>query len=508
MVQQNAPVIRKLSLQRKTLPVSNLKFPGMPKMYLELLENKNKIKQQLVNKEYIPTVGASIQPVSIPPPTTAIGAPSGEIKIPLSVRLDELLAPPTLSTHTLSTPSITPSTTIPPPKEYYHTADTEDGSAVGESADESAVGESAYGSGGGSVGSGADSGDADSEDSDGSLSSDDYSDAFPSSRHRQPDADEPWIQPPQRPRDEPPRPQRYPTELREPLRHPTSQEPQRPERYEPQRPERYEPQRPERYEPQRPERYEPQRPERYEPQRPERYPDSSHNMSSSRLDEFPLLNEASPRPFQQPFQDELPSLSQLNLKETVLPNLAYMPEQADTDNLKRELLFKFELLKRSYKDATVPEFTMHSDYKSMKQSYDNIVKRLSIESSVDNYKTYLIGGFMVVEYIMGNFLGFDMQGFTQQQIVSISTYERLLIELGEKSYVDEESQWPVEVRLLGMIVMNAAFFVVSKLITKKTGSNILNMINSMNINASTPGVPKRKRQMRGPDIDIDNLPEI
>ncbi len=91
----------------------------------------------------------------------------------------------------------------------------------------------------------------------------------------------------------------------------------------------------------------------------------------------------------------------------------------------------------------------------------------------------------------------------------MNSYERLLIELGEKSYVDEESQWPVEVRLLGMIIMNAAVFIVSKMIAKKTGSNILSMINGMNTNIGTNnGVQKKKRPMKGPNINIDSLPDL
>jgi hypothetical protein len=44
--------------------------------------------------------------------------------------------------------------------------------------------------------------------------------------------------------------------------------------------------------------------------------------------------------------------------------------------------------------------------------------------------------------VFGNFLGFDMQGFTKQQMLSMHDYERLLVELGEKSYVPEGSKWP------------------------------------------------------------------
>ena len=92
---------------------------------------------------------------------------------------------------------------------------------------------------------------------------------------------------------------------------------------------------------------------------------------------------------------------------------------------------------------------------------------------------------MVVEYVFGSWLKFDMQGFTQQQILSMSSYEKLLIELGEKSYVPEGSSRPVELRLLFLIIINAALFIISKLILRKTGANLMNMANSMNT-SSTP----------------------
>ena len=142
----------------------------------------------------------------------------------------------------------------------------------------------------------------------------------------------------------------------------------------------------------------------------------------------------------------------------------------------------------------------------MKKTYDSTVRRLSLDSSVENYKTYLIGGFMACEFLLGNFFKFDMQGFTQQQILSMNSYEKLLIELGEKSYVPTGSKWPVEIRLLFMIIMNAAFFIISKMIMKKTGANLLGMINSMNSTATQPATTQ-KRKMKGPDIDLNNIPD-
>ena len=116
---------------------------------------------------------------------------------------------------------------------------------------------------------------------------------------------------------------------------------------------------------------------------------------------------------------------------------------------------------------------------------------------------------MGTEFILGNFLGFDMHGFTQQQIISMHSYEKLLIELGEKSYIPTGSNWPVEVRLLFMIIMNAAFFVISKMMMKKTGANLMGLINGMT-SSSKSNVPNNtsKRKMKPPTIDLDDIPDL
>ena len=210
-----------------------------------------------------------------------------------------------------------------------------------------------------------------------------------------------------------------------------------------------------------------------------------------------------------------PTLAQLEERGGYVPRKELrdvnQPEYNENQNedSKRELLFKFDLLRKSYPGSNIPEYTIHTDISTMEKSYSDNVRRLSLDSSVESYKTYLVYGFMGCEFILGNFFGFDMRGFTQQQIVSMHSYEKLLIELGEKSYVPTGSKWPIEVRLLFMIIMNAAFFIISKMMMKKTGANLMGMINGMTGNKSSSqssGNAQPKRKMRGPSVDINDLP--
>ena len=190
-----------------------------------------------------------------------------------------------------------------------------------------------------------------------------------------------------------------------------------------------------------------------------------------------------------------------------MPDVSYEDQQ--DDDLKRELIFKIDLLKKQYPYSIIPEFSIYSEYKTMKKTYDNTVRRLSLDSTVETYKKYLIGGFMLCEFLLGNYLSLDMAGFTQQQLLTLNSYDSLLIELGEKSYLPQGSKWPVEIRLLGLIIFNAAVFVFGKMILKKTGSNLMSMMNNLgnNLDNKNSSIPPKKTKMKGPTINIDEIPD-
>ena len=139
---------------------------------------------------------------------------------------------------------------------------------------------------------------------------------------------------------------------------------------------------------------------------------------------------------------------------------------------KSDLLFKLMTLRRKYPNVQVPEFTEHSDYTTMKRFYDQTIRRVALDSNIENYQRYLQGGFFVMEWVSTNWLGLDMTGFAMSQAKTMNSYERLLIELGEKNYSTAESRFPVEVRLIFLVLFNAGIFYVQKMIfTGGAGGN-------------------------------------
>lgn len=155
-------------------------------------------------------------------------------------------------------------------------------------------------------------------------------------------------------------------------------------------------------------------------------------------------------------------------------------DNEDDDDRKRELLFKFKRLKKTYPKVDLPDFNMMSNHENMKRTYDTTIKNLAIDSTVEGYKSYLMMGFMGCEIALGK-IGFDMEGYTQQQTLYMNKYEKLLIELGEKSYVPSSiNKWPVEIRLMALVLFQTTIFIISKIIAKRTNVNLLQMYNSVN----------------------------
>ncbi len=219
---------------------------------------------------------------------------------------------------------------------------------------------------------------------------------------------------------------------------------------------------------------------------PEDVPEPNNDTLSA------MLGDEEDEPQQIHTPPTLRELQNRNPRKTIIRKEYKYLHEDDEDTIKErnDVYFQYEVLKRMHPGASIPEFTQYSDPKLMAQKYDMLAKKLSLDSSVDSWKRYMIIFVMGCEVVLGK-LNFDVEGFAQQQIMSMNTYDQLLVEMAEKSYVPTGQKWPVEIRLLMMLTMNVVLFIVSKLIMKRTGTNLLGTINDLSHSAS--------RKMRDPE---------
>ena len=181
-----------------------------------------------------------------------------------------------------------------------------------------------------------------------------------------------------------------------------------------------------------------------------------------------------------------------------------------------EYLARFRILKKKYPERTdIPiDYNEFSDIEIMKRSYDRILKEISSDENIANLRIYLYGSFMFIEFACTKWLGIDMTGLAKHQMKSRMKYERLLIELGEREYLDWGGSWPIEMRLIMLVLFQTALFYIGKILTKSMGSGaglFFKIITGQNIptveeeTKTVNGGTRKSKGMRGPKINIDDL---
>jgi hypothetical protein len=166
-------------------------------------------------------------------------------------------------------------------------------------------------------------------------------------------------------------------------------------------------------------------------------------------------------------------------------------KQAEIAIKKQELLVKFDILRKN-SERNIPVYNMNHNYNVMKHHYKLLVKQLHVDNKIVFYKQCLLGASGYIEVFMGEaFLGLDMKGYTEFQANSMSSYDKLLLKIGEKSYMPGVvSSMSVEMQLLMTVAIQTAIFVGSKILSNKTGLNIVNLFQT-----ATTSTPATRLQM-------------
>lgn len=200
------------------------------------------------------------------------------------------------------------------------------------------------------------------------------------------------------------------------------------------------------------------------------------------------------------------------------PYAGMSPEEREVKE-KEEYLWRFRILKKQYKNRTFPEFNEHDDLHLMKTSYERAIREIQLEGNIESYRMYLTAGFMAMEYFCTNWMGINLKGFAVAQMSAMDKYDRHLVELGERSYNRWGSNLPVELRLLGMIILQAGVFWFANFLSASSGPAVASMFSGMmNGNSpmkdqgarveevTTPPAPRKK--MRGPSIKVEDIKKM
>jgi hypothetical protein len=182
-------------------------------------------------------------------------------------------------------------------------------------------------------------------------------------------------------------------------------------------------------------------------------------------------------------------------------NLARITQkEVTTESKKRELLFKIEILKKQYPHLQLPTYTMTNTEEQMRNTIDTTIKTVMLESTIKKYRRWFMAGLFISEYFFVKILKMDyMEKSTQHHIKYMSDYDVMIIELGEKTYT-EGSDWPVEIRLLGLAFFNTLLYWISKKFDMPDAMNLFGQFVKNTVDApQQPAV----RKMKGPSVKLD-----
>lgn len=182
------------------------------------------------------------------------------------------------------------------------------------------------------------------------------------------------------------------------------------------------------------------------------------------------------------------------------------PEEKEEQE-KQEYIWRFKILKKQYKNRNIPSYNEHDDLQQMKNEYKTIVKEIVLENNVESYKSYLIGGFMAMEFVFGNVFGINLSGFTSEQMLIMDKYEVMLIELGERPYSSWSSNLPIEIRLIMFTFWQAILFYVAKMLMDKGAPNVSSLFGGITGKPQQPKVEESQpvKKMRGPSIKVSDI---
>lgn len=193
------------------------------------------------------------------------------------------------------------------------------------------------------------------------------------------------------------------------------------------------------------------------------------------------------------------------------PYAGLSPEERDRME-HEEYIWRFRILKKKYPTATLPDYNEHSDIHVMKTSYDRTIRELTLDDNVSSYRMFLYMAFNGIEYAATQLIGFDMGGFTKHQKKMMHKYDRLLVELGERSYSAWGSSLPIEIRLLGMVLFQACVFYLGKVVADKMGDNVKDLFDGImgteEKDEKSAASERPRPKMRGPSVNLEDIEKM
>lgn len=136
---------------------------------------------------------------------------------------------------------------------------------------------------------------------------------------------------------------------------------------------------------------------------------------------------------------------------------------------------KFTNLKLNYPDRGI-EFPAEKSLNKIHDTYHAVIKSIYVNMNLGQLQLGYIIVLMAIEFVCVKAFNIPLAGFTKMELKRMYRYNQLMVELGENLYSAGNSQWPIEWRILGTLVMNIVIFVALKFLAQYVGGESMSEV--------------------------------
>ena len=129
---------------------------------------------------------------------------------------------------------------------------------------------------------------------------------------------------------------------------------------------------------------------------------------------------------------------------------------------------KFQALALNYPDRGIV-FPEGKSLNKVHDAYHAIIKSIYVNMNLGQIQLGYIIVLMAIEFVCVKAFNIPLAGFTKMELKRMYRYNQLMVELGENLYSAGGTEWPIEWRILGTLVMNIVIFISLKFLAQYVG---------------------------------------
>ena len=146
------------------------------------------------------------------------------------------------------------------------------------------------------------------------------------------------------------------------------------------------------------------------------------------------------------------------------------------------------MLKKTQKNKDFPPYDEFTSISDLKRILRDVKRETILDENINNTKQILTMVWWGVEKLGTEYLSIDLSGFTAHEAQNMNDYHKVLVELGERSYLNWSEGTAPEIKLIYIIITHAAVFHIMK-DTSKNINDILGIFSQKN---------NQGKEMKGP----------